>query len=135
VVAVRAVQGASSAATARGERLSGRQAWRLLWAASKPLSLGVLAWATLDAVDGPLVVGALGFVVGAIPGAARGGMASPAGHRLIAALVIAALLYAMSLVLNPVGGALSTAAQQRITGRRRARCSRCRHAGGCTPPG
>jgi hypothetical protein len=80
VAAVRAVQGASSAATARGERLSGRQAWRLLWVASKPL-MGVLAWATLDAVDGPLVVGALGFVVGAIPDAVRGGMSSPAGTK------------------------------------------------------
>jgi ATP-binding cassette, subfamily B, bacterial len=115
-VAVRAAQAAVG-----GDRLSGRQAWRLLWAASKPLSTGVLAWAALDAVDGPLVVGALGFVVGAIPGAVDDGMSSAAGHRLVAALVIAALLYAMSLVLDPVGGALSTAARQRITGQTQAR--------------
>jgi ATP-binding cassette, subfamily B, bacterial len=81
----------------------------------------VLAWAALDAVDGPLVVGALGFVVGAIPDAVRDGMSSPAGHRLIGALVIAALLYTMSLVLDPVGGALSTASRQRITGQLQAR--------------
>jgi len=121
VAAIRAVRAGTSAATARGERLSGRQAWRLLWASSKPLSAGVLAWAALDAVDGPLVVGALGFVVGAIPDAVRGGVSSPAGHRLIGALIIAALLYTMSLVLDPVGGALSTASRQRITGQLQAR--------------
>ena len=115
-MAVRAAQAAVG-----GERLSGRQAWRLLWAASKPLSFGVLAWAALDAVDGPLVVGALGFVVGAIPAAVQDGMSSAAGRRLIATLVIAALLYTMSLVLDPVGGALSTAARQRITGQTQAR--------------
>jgi ATP-binding cassette, subfamily B, bacterial len=121
VAAPRDVQLATSASASRGERLSGWQAWRLLWASSKPLSAGVLAWAGLDAIDGPLVVAALGFVVGAIPDAVRGGMSSPAGHRLIAALVIAALLYTMSLVLDPVGGALSTAALQRITGQTQAR--------------
>lgn len=64
MAANRAVQLATSASGARSDRLSGRQAWRLLWVASKPLSVGVLAWAALDAVDGPFVVGALGFVVG-----------------------------------------------------------------------
>jgi ATP-binding cassette, subfamily B, bacterial len=115
-VTVRAAQAAVG-----GDRLNGRQAWRLLWAASKPLSIGVLAWAALDAIDGPLVVGALGFVVGAIPDAVKDGMSSAAGRRLVAALVIAALLYTMSLVLDPVGGALSTAARQRITGQTQAR--------------
>jgi ATP-binding cassette, subfamily B, bacterial len=107
-----------------GDRLSGRQSWRLLWEASKPLSFGVLAWAVADAFDGPLVIGALGFVVGAIPDAVSGGMSSPAGHRLIAALVVAALLYTASLVLDPIESALSTAASQRITGRLQARLLR-----------
>jgi ATP-binding cassette subfamily B protein len=111
-------------AASGGDRLSGRQSWRLLWESSRPLSLGVLAWAAADAFDGPLVVGALGFVVGAIPGAVAGGMSSPAGHRLIAALVVAALLYTASLVLDPIGSALSTAARQRITGRLQARLLR-----------
>jgi hypothetical protein len=96
-----------------GSKLSGRESWRLLWESSRPLSLGVLAWAAADALDGPLVVAALGFVVGAIPDAVTDGMSSPAGHRLIAALVIAALFYTASLVLDPIGGALSTAAQAR----------------------
>jgi hypothetical protein len=83
--------------------------------------VAVLAWAALDTVDGPLVVGSLGFVAGAIPGAISGGMSSAAGGRLITALVVAALLYAASLILDPIGAALSTAASQRITGQLQAR--------------
>jgi ATP-binding cassette subfamily B protein len=106
---------------ATGTKLSGRQSWRLLWASSKTLSVAVLAWAAVDVFDGPLVVAALGYVVGAIPAAIEGGMSSAAGGRLITALVVAALLYAASLILDPVGGALSTAARQRITGQLQAR--------------
>jgi hypothetical protein len=98
-----------------GSKLSGQQSWRLLWESSRPLSIGVLAWAAADAIDGPLVVAALGAVVGAIPAAMAGGLSSPAGHRLIGALIIAALLYTASLILDPIGGALSTVAYQRIT--------------------
>jgi ATP-binding cassette, subfamily B, bacterial len=98
-----------------GSKLSGRKSWRLLWESSRPLSLGVLAWAAADALDGPLVVAALGAVVGAIPAAVAGGMSSPDGHRLIGALIVAALLYTASLILDPIGGALSTVAYQRIT--------------------
>jgi ATP-binding cassette, subfamily B, bacterial len=107
-----------------GSKLSGRQSWRLLWESSHALSLGVLAWAAADAIDGPLVVAALGVVVGAIPAAVAGGLSSPAGHRLIAALIIAALLYTASLILDPIGGALSTVAHQRITDRLQARLLR-----------
>jgi ATP-binding cassette, subfamily B, bacterial len=106
---------------AAGNQLRGRESWRLLWASSRPLSAAVLGWATLDVFDGPLVVAALGYVVGAIPPAIAGGMSSAAGHRLVAALVIAALLYAVSLILDPVGAALGTAASQRITGQLQAR--------------
>ena len=102
-------------------RPNGRQSWPLLWESGRPLSIAVLAWAALDAIDGPLVVGALGYVVGAIPGAVGDGMSSAAGHRLIAALIVAAIVYGSSLILDPIGGALSTAARQRITGRLQAR--------------
>ena len=107
-----------------GSKLSGRQSWRLLWESSRALSLAVLAWAAADALDGPLVVAALGVVVGLIPNAVAHGMASADGHRLIGALIIAALLYAFSLVLDPIGGALSTVAHQRITDRLQARLLR-----------
>src|ERR1700722_12653451 len=109
------------AARGNGTRISGRQSWRLLWASSKPLSVAVLAWAALDTLDGPLVVAALGYVVGAIPAALAGGLSSAAGDRLITALVVAALLYAASLILDPVGAALGTAASQRISGQLQAR--------------
>jgi ATP-binding cassette, subfamily B, bacterial len=104
-----------------GSQLRGRQSFRLLWTSSRPLSAAVLAWAALDVFDGPLVVGALGYVVGAIPAAIVHGMSSASGHRLIAALGVAALLYAFSLVLDPIGAALGTAASQRITGQLQAR--------------
>jgi ATP-binding cassette, subfamily B, bacterial len=104
-----------------GNKISGRQSWKLLWASSKSLSFAVLAWAALDTFDGPFVVAALGYVVGAIPAAVTDGMSSPAGHRLIVALVVAALLYGGSEVLDPIGNALGTAANQRITGRLQAR--------------
>jgi ATP-binding cassette, subfamily B, bacterial len=106
---------------ATGSKLSGRQSWRLLWSSSRPLSVAVLGWAALDTFDGPLVVASLGYVVGAIPNSIKDGMSSTAGHRLIAALVIAALLYAASLILDPIGGALGTAASQRISGQLQAR--------------
>jgi len=61
-------------------------------------------------------VGALGVVVGQLPGAIRDGMASDAGRRLIIALVVAALIYAFSLILDPIGNALGTTAKSRITG-------------------
>src|SRR6201996_9147533 len=111
----------AGALVAGGNLISGRQSWRLLWASSKPLSVAVLAWAALDTFDGPLVVASLGYLVGAIPDAIEDGMSSTAGNRLIAALVIAALLYAASLILAPIGAAFSTAASQRINGQIQAR--------------
>jgi hypothetical protein len=53
------VVAARAALVISGSKLSGRQSWRLLWESSRPLSLGVLAWAAADAVDGPLIIAAL----------------------------------------------------------------------------
>jgi ATP-binding cassette, subfamily B, bacterial len=118
---VAVIHAAQLAAANRGKRLTGRQAWPLLWASSKQLSAGVIAWAVLGALVPPLVVTALGFVVGGIPAAVSHGMGSPDGHRLIGSLVVAALVYGLSLVLDPIGSALGTAARQRITGALQAR--------------
>ncbi|MBO0819447.1 MAG: hypothetical protein J2P26_01200 [Nocardiopsaceae bacterium] len=106
------------------ERLSGRQAWGLLWRSSRTLGVGVIAWMVAGALIPPLVIAALGYVVGAIPGAIAGGMGSAAGHRLIETLAVAAVVYAASLILTPVGGALGTAAKQKITGDVQARLLR-----------
>jgi ATP-binding cassette, subfamily B, bacterial len=116
-----AVQAAQLAAGSSDKRLTGRQSWPLLWASSKQLSFGVIAWALVSALVPPLVVAALGYVVGSIPGAVHGGFGSPAGHRLIGSLIAAALVYGLSLLLDPVGSALGTAARQRITGGLQAR--------------
>lgn len=105
----------SVAGAAAGERTTGRQAWGLLWAASRPLSILVLCWLVAGALLPALVVAALGVVVGEVPAAVTGGFGSPAGHRLVLALVVAAVSYALSLVNDPVGTALGTAAKSRIT--------------------
>jgi ATP-binding cassette, subfamily B, bacterial len=107
-------QGARTAATA-GERATARQTWSLLWHSSRPLSLLVILWSVTSALSPALVVGALGFIVGYIPDAVTDGLNSAAGHRLIASLVIAALIYGLSLVLDPIGNALSTAARTTVT--------------------
>ena len=83
--------------------------------------MAVAGWVVAGGVIPPLVVASLGFVVGAIPAAVRGGISSAPGHRLIGLLAIAALIYAASLVTDPVGGALGTAARQRVTGGLQAR--------------
>jgi ABC-type protease/lipase transport system fused ATPase/permease subunit len=72
-----------------GERTTGRQAWQLLWDSSRRMSALVIAWMAASALVPALVVVALG----------------------------AAVTYAASLILDPVGAALGTAARARITGR------------------
>ena len=89
-----------------GSRLGGRRSWQLLWASSRPLAVAVLGWAALDVFDGPLVVAAFGFVVGAVPAAVESGLSSRAGHRLITALVVAAVLSAVSLTF-PAGATVA----------------------------
>ena len=97
------------------ERPSGRRAWGLLWKTSKPLAVSVVAWVVAGAVVPVAVIWALGAVVGAVPGAVEHGMSSAAGHRLIWRLVWAALVYGLSLIVDPVGSSLGIAARSRIT--------------------
>jgi ATP-binding cassette, subfamily B, bacterial len=113
--------GSLLAASSGGERATGRQAWGLLWASSRPLAAGVVAWMVAGALLPVTVVITLGLVVGAIPGTVTHGISSSDGHRLIAALVLAAVVYGLSLVADPVGNALGTAASARITGQVQAR--------------
>lgn len=105
----------SSALGASGERASGRQAWTLLWRSSRKLAVAAIAWMIATAVMPALVVIALGDMVGDLPGAVAHGMGSAAGHRLIIALVLAAAAYAASLITDPIGAAIGTAAKVRIT--------------------
>lgn len=87
-----------------------------MWTSSKPLSAGVIVWMALSVLIGPLVVVALGYLVGAIPDAVNAGLGSPAGHRLIATLIVAAVICTVSLLTDPAGGALGTVVRQRTTG-------------------
>ena len=94
------------------ERIGGRQALALVrgcgWATA--IGIGVLTGAGI--LLPPLVVVALGAVVGRIPAAFERGVAA---SGLIEALIVAALVYAASLVLNPVTDALATTVRSRIT--------------------
>lgn len=76
----------------------------------------VVAWVVATALTPALVVGALGLIVGLLPPAVEHGLGSADGHRLIVSLVVAALIYGFSLVLDPIGSALSTSANSLITG-------------------
>jgi ATP-binding cassette subfamily B protein len=105
----------------KAERASGRQALALLWSASRVLTVVTGAWVLLSTVLPTLVVIALGLVVAAVPGAVAHGLGSADGHRLIMTLVLAAVVYAVSLVLNPVGSAIGIAAKARITSDMQAR--------------
>jgi len=118
-VAVSAVVAAGNPA-----RANGRQVWRLLWHTSRPLAILVIAWATASAVAAPVVVAVLGVVVSKVPGAVEHGMGSEAGRSLIIWLVVAALVYAASLIVDPIGGAIGTACDARITGDIQARLLR-----------
>jgi ATP-binding cassette, subfamily B, bacterial len=112
---VTAVIPGASAAGAGGRSATGRQALRELWATSPPLALGVGLWVLANAVAPALVVVALGVVVGEVSDAVNGGLAA-FGPQLEEALAVAAVAYGFSLVLDPIGGALGTAARSRITG-------------------
>jgi ATP-binding cassette, subfamily B, bacterial len=87
---------------------------RLMWETSRPLSFAVAAYAVAASVLPNLVLIAAGHLVGEIPAAARDGLASAAGHRLIFALVLTGVAYAAALVLGPVQSSLSSAVKWRL---------------------
>jgi ATP-binding cassette, subfamily B, bacterial len=87
---------------------------RLLWETSRPLSFAVAAYALAASVVPNLVLIAAGHLVGTIPAAASSGLASPAGHRLMAALLFTGVLYAVALLLGPVQSAVSSVVKWRL---------------------
>jgi ATP-binding cassette subfamily B protein len=103
------------------ERASAREVWRQLWSSSRLLAVLVITWIVANAVAPALVVASLGFVVGNVPGAVASGMASEAGSRLLESLAVAAVIYGLSLVLDPIGSALGSTAKTLITARLQAR--------------
>ena len=87
---------------------------RLLWETSRPLSFAVAAYAAAASVLPNLVLIAAGHLVGEIPAAARHGLGSPAGHRLVFALTVTGVAYAAALVLGPVQSSLSSVVKWRL---------------------
>jgi ATP-binding cassette subfamily B protein len=87
---------------------------RLLWETSRPLALAVAAYALAASLMPNLVLIAAGHLVGDVPAAARGGLQSAAGHRLIGALAVTGAAYAAALLLGPVQSALSSVVKWRI---------------------
>ena len=87
---------------------------RLLWETSRPLSFAVAAYALAASVVPNLVLIAAGHLVGTIPAAASSGLASRAGHRLMAALLVTGVLYAVALLLGPVQSAVSSVVKWRL---------------------
>src|SRR5580658_1092084 len=96
---------------------------RLLWETSRPLSFAVAAYALAASVVPNLVLIAAGHLVGTIPAAASSGLASPAGHRLMAALLVTGVLYAVALLLGPVQSAVSSVVKWRLVCRTEERLS------------
>ncbi|PWI41916.1 ATP-binding cassette domain-containing protein [Streptomyces sp. ICBB 8177] len=90
-------------------------AWRMLWSASRTLSLAALALLAADAVLPSLTLVAMGWATGRIPAAVTHGVASPAGHALLWSLTLAACCFALSMLRGPAQDVVSAAARARLT--------------------
>jgi ATP-binding cassette subfamily B protein len=80
---------------------------RLLPTVSLPLTI-LLGWAVFVSAALPIAVTVVsGLLVGSIPAAVRGGLASPAGQRAVAFLIAATLLIVVVRVLGPFRSTLA----------------------------
>ena len=95
---------------------------RLLVASSPWSAVALVVWIVANAVTPNIVRVALATMVGAVPAAVReGGWSSPAGHRVAIALVVTAVSFLGSLVLEPWFELLQTIIKARLTYRLQAR--------------
>jgi ATP-binding cassette subfamily B protein len=90
------------------------RALKLLASVSPGLPAAVAAFVVAEAVLPNLTLIAMGRATGRIPAAARDGLASPAGHALLVALVVAGVCYGLSLVRGPAQDALSAVVRARM---------------------
>lgn len=88
---------------------------RLLWDTSPLWAVVLVGYVVVSAVLPVGILAAMGQVVGHIPGAARSGLGSHAGHDLVAALVVSVVAYALALALGPLQTMLSSALKVRLT--------------------
>ena len=94
---------------------------RVLWDTSRPLSLAVAAYTGAASLVPILVLVAAGHLVGDVPAAARHGLSSAAGHRMLVALGLTGASYAGALLLGPIQSALSSTVKWRVVYRTQAR--------------
>lgn len=96
------------------ERRGYGAAVRLLWETSRLLALAVAVYTLAASTLPVLVLIAAGRLVGDIPAAARHGLDSPSGDRLVVALALTGGAYALALTLGPMQSALSSAVKWRL---------------------
>jgi ATP-binding cassette, subfamily B, bacterial len=104
---------------------------RLLWETSRPLSAAVTLYVVAASALPNIVLIAAGRLVGDIPAAARSGLSSPAGHRMIEGVAITGAAYAAALLLGPLQSALSSVVKWRLVYRTQDRLI----GAVCGPPG
>src|SRR4051794_34171257 len=84
---------------------------------SRALTAAVAGGLLVETLLAPAFAIASGALVGTVPDAVRHGVGSPAGHRLIVALVVVVVLFAAQQVVPPLRGALAGALGRRLQGR------------------
>ncbi|MGH3382752.1 MAG: hypothetical protein ACRDP6_49300 [Actinoallomurus sp.] len=88
---------------------------RAFAAASPGLLAAAVIFMLVEALLPNLVLIAMGRTVGDVPAAVVSGLGSPAGDRMLVQLIVAGVLYAISLLRGPVEDVLSTMAQERMS--------------------
>ncbi len=90
---------------------------RELPAASRPLTAAAAACVILNAALPLLFAVASGAAVGAVPAAIRGGLSSPAGRHLMAAVIVVGALLALQQTVHPIQDAVTAMLARRVQGR------------------
>jgi ATP-binding cassette, subfamily B, bacterial len=104
---------------------SGRlMALQLLLRESKAWFAALVVMVVAAAALPNLTLIAMGAVVGRVPLAVRDGLGSPAGHRLIAAVLVAGAFFVGALLLGPAQVCLSSAVKAQLTYRMQSRLMR-----------
>ena len=86
----------------------------MMWRRERALSLVLVVWILFNAFW-PVALLAMSRVVGSIPGAAAHGISSPAGHHLIAQLIVFGVFYLALLASSPLGSGLEVLLRARLS--------------------
>jgi ATP-binding cassette subfamily B protein len=88
---------------------------RMLVESCPGVATSLALWTVADALLPVAMLVAIGNMVGRVPAAARDGLSSHAGDRLIVALVVAGALLVLSLLMAPIGELLGEITKVRLT--------------------